>query len=469
MLKKTFLSRYVGDKQFYRTVLFVAVPMMVQNGITNLVNLLDNIMVGQVSTAAMSGVSIVNQFVFIFNLLVFGAVSAAGIFTAQFHGSNDVQGEQHTFRFKVLVNLLAGALGIAAFALLDDQLIRLFLQMESEASSLSPEEALFYGKQYLWPMLLGLIPYALSQAYASTMRETGQTVLPMVASSAAVATNFVLNAILIFGLVGFPAMGVAGAAIATVVARFVELAILVVWGHTHKEKCPYLVGAYRSLYIPGALFAQIMIKGLPLMANEFFWAISITLRNQSYSTCGLEVVAAQNIAVTIINLFSVVYLSLGSSIAIVVGNQLGAGEIEQARDTDRKMIAFSVSCAAGIGLLLIALAQVFPLIYKAPEDVRSLATFMIVVSGCALPFFSYAHAAYFTLRSGGRVGITFLFDSVYMWGVVIPTVVLLANFTSISIYWLYIAGTVAETLKCIFGFIFLRKINWARRLVADEA
>jgi len=253
------------------------------------------------------------------------------------------------------------------------------------------------------------------------------------------------------------------------VARFVELAILVVWGHTHKEKCPYLVGAYRSLYIPGALFAQIMIKGLPLMANEFFWAISITLRNQSYSTCGLEVVAAQNIAVTIINLFSVVYLSLGSSIAIVVGNQLGAGEIEQARDTDRKMIAFSVSCAAGIGLLLIALAQVFPLIYKAPEDVRSLATFMIVVSGCALPFFSYAHAAYFTLRSGGRVGITFLFDSVYMWGVFIPTVVVLANFTSITIYWLYIAGTLAEMMKCIFGFVFLRKINWARRLVADEA
>ena len=462
------LQRYIGDRAFYRRVAGVAIPIVIQSAITSFVSLLDNIMVGQVGTLQMSGVSIVNQLLFIFNLCIFGANAGAGIFTAQFHGSNDVQGEQHTFRFKVLVNLLAGALGIAVFALLDDQLIRLFLQMESEASSLSPEEALFYGKQYLWPMLLGLIPYALSQAYASTMRETGQTVLPMVASSAAVATNFVLNAILIFGLVGFPAMGVAGAAIATVVARFVELAILVVWGHTHKEKCPYLVGAYRSLYIPGALFAQIMIKGLPLMANEFFWAISITLRNQSYSTCGLEVVAAQNIAVTIINLFSVVYLSLGSSIAIVVGNQLGAGEIEQARDTDRKMIAFSVSCAAGIGLLLIALAQVFPLIYKAPEDVRSLATFMIVVSGCALPFFSYANAAYFTLRSGGRVGITFLFDSVYMWGVVIPTVVVLANFTNISIYWLYIAGTVAETLKCIFGFVFLRKINWARRLVADQ-
>ena len=203
------------------------------------------------------------------------------------------------------------------------------------------------------------------------------------------------------------------------------------------------------------------------MANEFFWAIAITLRNQSYSTCGLEVVAAQNIAVTIINLFSVVYMSLGSAIAIVVGNQLGAGEIEKARDTDRKMIAFSIACATLIGLFLISLAQVFPMLYKAPDSVRSLATFMIVVSSAALPFFSYAHSAYFTLRSGGKVGITFVFDSVYMWTIVIPTVVLLAHFTDISIYELYIAGTLAEALKCIFGYIFLRKINWARSIVSD--
>ncbi len=468
MLKKGFLSRYIGDREFYRTVLAISVPMIIQNGITNLVNLLDNIMVGQVSTTAMSGVSIVNQFIFIFNLLVFGAVSAAGIFTAQFHGSNDVDGERHTFRFKILINLLAGIIGIAVFAAFDDELIKLFLQMDSASVDLSPDEALFYGKQYLWAMLIGLIPYALSQAYASTMRETGQTYVPMVASLAAVFTNFVLNGVLIFGLFGAPKLGVLGAAIATVVARFVELFILVFWGHSHKEECPYLVGAYRSFYIPHSLFVSITVKGLPLMMNEFFWATAMTIRNQCYSTCGLEVVAAQNIAVTIINLFSVVYLSLGSAIAIVVGNQLGAGEIEKARDTDRKMIAFSVASAALVGLLLICVAQVFPLMYKAPDSVRSLATFMITIDGFALPFFSYAHAAYFTLRSGGRVGITFLFDSVYVWVIVVPVAFLLANFTDITIHWLFVTSTFTEVLKCVFGFIFLRKINWARQLVAKK-
>lgn len=464
-MKNKLLSRYIGDREFYRTVLAISVPMIIQNGITNFVNLLDNVMVGQVSTNAFSGVSIVNQFVFIFNLLIFGAVSAAGIFTAQFHGSNDVDGERHTFRFKILINLLAGIVGVLVFALFDDQLIKLFLQMDAGSADLSPEEALFYGKQYLWPMLVGLIPFALSQAYASTMRETGQTVVPMLASTAAVITNFALNAVLIFGLFGAPALGVAGAAIATVTARFIELLILVFWGHSHKEECPYLVGAYRSVHIPRDLFGKIAIKGLPLMANEFFWALAITIRNQSYSTCGLEVVAAQNIAITIINLFSVVYLSLGSAIAIIVGNRLGAGEIEEAKDTDRKMIAFSMTCAAAIGLLLSLLAPVFPLMYKAPDSVRDLATFMLVVNSLAMPFFSFAHAAYFTLRSGGRVGITFLFDSVYMWSVVVPAVKLLADFTDINIHLLFIIGTVAEILKCVLGAICLKKVNWARQLV----
>jgi putative MATE family efflux protein len=316
-------------------------------------------------------------------------------------------------------------------------------------------------------MLIGLIPYAISQAYASTMRETGQTFVPMIASSTAVATNFILNAVLIFGLLGAPAMGVAGAAIATVISRFLELGILVFWGHTHKKKCPYLKGAFRSLYIPRSLFGRITVKGMPLMANEFFWAIAITLRNQGYSTCGIDVVAAQNIAVTIINLFSVVYMSLGSAIAILVGNQLGAGEIERARDTDRKMIAFSVFCSVAIGALLVALSPLFPRIYNTTDEVRALAAYMIAVYGCLMPFASYACSAYFTLRSGGKVLITFVFDSVFMWALTVPLALALTELTSLSIYVIFPLCQGLDVVKCLLGFLFLRRKTWVRRLVAD--
>lgn len=461
------LNRFVGDRAFYRRVLAVAVPMMVQMGITNLVNLLDNIMVGRLGTESMSGVSIVNQFIFIFNLLIFGAISAAGIFTAQYHGLGDREGEKYTFRFKFLINLVAAVLGIAVFACFDEQLISLFLHTGEATGDLS--KTLSEGQIYLTVMLLGLIPYAISQVYASTMRETGETIVPMLASIVAVVTNFTLNCILIFGLLGAPALGVKGAAIATVISRFAELFLLVVWGHTHTKKCGFLVGAFRSLYLPRKLFGQIAVKGLPLMANELFWALAMTLRNQCYSTRGLDVVAAQNICSTILNVFNVVYMSIGNSIAVIVGNELGAGKLEQARDTDRKMMTFSIFCATVMGALLIACSGLFPQLYNTDAHVRSLAGYMIIVSAVIMPMNAFAHSAYFTLRSGGKVLVTLLFDSVYMWSVVLPLSFVLSRFTDMSIYWLFVICQGCEIVKVIFGSILLKKGGWVRQLVADES
>ena len=462
-----FFKKFIGDRAFYRKVLAVSIPIMVQSGITNFVSLLDNIMVGRLGTEPMSGVSIVNQFIFVFNLLIFGAISAAGIFTAQYHGLGDRDGERYTFRFKLLINAVASLLAIVIFFCFDDALISLFLHEESSEGNLAL--TLAYAKQYLMIMLIGLVPYAISQVYASTMRETEQTLPPMVASVVAVAVNFFLNWILIFGLFGLPALGVRGAAIATVISRFAELTVLVIWGHTHTQKCPYLVGAFRSFRIPRRLFSQIAVKGLPLMANELFWALAMTLRNQCYSTRGLEVVAAQNINSTIINLFNVIYMAIGSAIAIIVGNLLGAAKFEEARDADRKMMAFSVTCAVGLGALLISFSHLFPLLYNTTEHVRSLASYMMTVSAIAMPFYAFAHSAYFTLRSGGKVLITLLFDSVFMWGIVLPISFVLAYFTNVNIFWLFALAQGTEIIKVIFGAILLRRGTWLRQLVSDES
>ncbi|MBP5209816.1 MAG: polysaccharide biosynthesis C-terminal domain-containing protein, partial [Clostridia bacterium] len=303
---RSFLRRFVGDRAFYRMILAVAVPIIIQNGVTNFVGLLDNIMIGRLGTESMSGVSIVNQFVFVFSLLIFGAVSAAGIFTAQYHGAGDAQGVRHTFRFKVVVTVASAAVCIAVFCFFRAELISLFLHAGSEEGNLAL--TLAEGERYLLVSLFGLVPFALTQAYASTLRETGCTVPPMIAGLVAVVCNFVLNLQLIFGLMGFPRMGVAGAALATVIARAAELGTLVVWTHTHTARCPWAVGSFRSLGIPGRLFGRIIVKGLPLMLNELFWSLAITLRNQCYATRGLDAVAAQNIASVIYNLFSIVFL-----------------------------------------------------------------------------------------------------------------------------------------------------------------
>ncbi|MBQ7315412.1 MAG: MATE family efflux transporter [Clostridia bacterium] len=458
----SFFRKYIGDKAFYRMVLGIAVPIMLQNGVTSFVNMLDNLMVGSLGTEAMSGVSIVNQFIFVFNLLIFGAVSAAGIFTAQYYGSKNTEGVRHTFRFKLLVNALAVLLGVGAFLLFGDDLIRLFLHQGDGEGDLALTFS--YAKDYLVIMLIGFVPYALSQVYASTMRETGEPVWPLIAGVVAVATNGALNAVFIFAL----GLGVKGAAIATVVSRFAEALLLMAWSHRHVDRCSYLKGAYTSLYIPRTLVKRIVLGGLPLMANELLWSLAITVRSQCYSTRGLDVVAAMNISNTVYNVFSVIYLAMGSAIAIIIGNLLGAGKTELAKETDCKLIAFSVFCGACTGVLILLVAPAFPLLYETSATVQSLATYLMVIQALVIPFDAFTNAAYFTIRSGGQILVTMLSDSVFMWVVVVPVCCLLAYLTPLSIFALFAICHGCDCLKALFGCVLLRRDTWARRLVSED-
>ena len=455
--------KFIGDRQFYRRTLAVAIPIIIQNGITNFVSLLDNIMVGQVGTMPMSGVSIVNQLLFIFNLCVFGASSGAGIFTAQFHGSGDHKGITHTFRFKVLVCSLISLVGIAIFSLLNTPLIGLYLT--GEGDPMAAAQALSSAQDYLAVMLWGLIPFALTTAYSSTLRECGQTTVPMVAGVCAVLVNLVLNYCLIFGHFGLPEMGVRGAALATVISRYVELAIVAAWTFLHADQQKFIRGAYRSIYIPKKLLWGMITKGMPLMVNEFLWSMGIATMNQAYSTCGLDVVPAMNISSVLFNLGSVAFMALGASVGIIMGQMLGAGVKEaELRDTNRKLVALSVASGIFFGSVLAAASPFFPRLYNADESVRNLATILICITACTIPFNSYTNAAYFTLRSGGKTMVTFLFDSCFVWSICVPLAYCLSRFAKLPIIPLYVICQSAELLKCTLGFIMIRQGKWIQNL-----
>lgn len=455
---------YIGDKAFYKRTLAVAVPMIIQNTVTNIVNLLDNLMVGSLGTEQMSGVAIVNQFIFIFILAIFGAISGAGIFTAQFNGRGDTDGVRNTMRIKLIICAIVGVLGVLVFSTCGDFLINSFLHEGTEGNL---ELTLEAGQNYLAYILIGLIPFALSQVYASTLRETGETVVPMAASLVSVFTNFVFNGILIFGLFGLPALGVVGAAIATSLSRFAEVATLLIWTHKNKIKCPFAVGIFSNFRIPAGLIKQVAAKGVPILLNELFWSLSVTMRNQCYSTRGLDVVAGTNIAFTLQNLLSVAYFALSSAIAIMVGNLLGAGKLEEAKDTDRKLLAFSVFTGVVMMGVQIGLSPVFPYLYNTTESVREISTFIMICYGLSMPAAALATSTYYTIRSGGRVFITMLFDSVYAWVIVMPAAAALAYFTDISFYYLLPIMLVVENLKLIPGLVLVNKGIWVRQLKVE--
>ena len=457
------LKRFIGDRAFYRRVLGVAVPIIIQNSITNFVSMLDNIMVGQVGTVPMSGVSIVNGLMFVFNLCIFGASSGAGIFTAQFHGSQDNEGVRYTFRYKFITLSLLSLLGIGVFLVSGKTLINLYLTGEGDAATAAG--ALSYGLEYLAIMVWGLLPFALSNTYSSTLRETGETVVPMVGGICAVFVNLVLNYVLIFGHFGAPQMGVRGAALATVISRYVELAIIAGWTHCNAAKKPFIAGVYRSLYIPKALTKSITLKGMPLLVNEFLWASGVAILNQCYSTCGLDVVPALSISTTIYNLTAVIFRSLGITVGIITGQMLGAGCSEsEVRDSNRKQIALCVCSGVVFGVVTAALSKGFPLIFNTTDPVRQLAGQLILISAFCMPLHAYIMPVYFTLRSGGKTWITFAFDCGAIWALMLPLAFCLTRFTGLPIIPVYILCNAVDILKCGVGVVMIRKGNWVQNL-----
>lgn len=459
------MRKLIGSKEFYRKLFAVALPIMLQNGISNFVNLLDNIMVGRLGTEQMSGVSIVNQLVFIFFLCIFGAIGGIGIFTAQYAGQKNNEGIQFTFRFKLILGVIILVMFSAIFLLKGTDLISLYLHEGSEEGDLAA--TLMYAKDYLLVILIGLIPAVVEQVYSSTLRECGETVVPMVASIIAVFVNLIFNYILIFGHFGAPAMGVVGAAVATNISRFLQVGIVVVYVHATSKKHTYINGMYKSFTVPFDLIKKMMYMATPLIFNETLWAAGVAAQTQIYSVRGLAVVAGLNINSTINNVFNIAFIAMGDAVAIIVGQLLGAGKMDEAKDTAYKIIAFSSVMCIGIGTVLFLFAPIFPLIYNTSDEVRNIASGIIKCSAVLMPLYGFLHATYFTIRSGGKTLITFLFDSVFLWVVSVPVAFILINKTGMSIFVAFFIVEITNLIKCIIGWLIMKSGVWVQNIVND--
>lgn len=451
------------DKKFYKLLLTMAVPMMIQNGLSNFVSLLDNLMIGSCGTNAISGVAIANQIIFVFYLVLFGATAGSGIFTAQYHGKGDNEGVRYTFRFKLVCNTIIGSLCILFFLFYAPTLIAQFLKGEG-----SPEDAaqtLAIGSSYFKIMLIGLIPVGITNAYAGTLRDISATKVPMMASLTAIVVNLVGNALLIYGLWFFPELGANGAAIATVISRFVELFFLIIYTGTRSSSFVFIKGAFRHFHVPGRLVLTFIPKMIPLMLNETLWSLGQTFLNQSYSYRSLSAVAALNIESTIWNLIGVAFLAMGEAVGIVMGQILGEGQEKDIIGKAVKMRRFTVLCGLLGAAFMVIISPFFPLCYDTTADIRAMATKFILIFAFLMPFYAFMHASYFIIRSGGNTLITFLFDSCFAWVFLIPTAYFLSRHTKMEIVPMVALVQSIEILKCFIAQFLVKSGIWARKLV----
>lgn len=457
------MMREKREQDIYKRALLLAVPMMIQNGITNMVGLVDNVMVGSLGTESMTAVSIVGQLIFVFNLAIFGGISGPGIYGAQYYGQGNMKGFCNTFRMKYWISALCVVLGVLIFCFGGDVLIGLYLQGES--AEVDAALTLKLGQQYLMIMVLTLLPFAITQIYASSLRETGDSMKPMVAGIISVCVDIVFNYLLIYGKFGMPKMGVRGAALATLLARIVECLVVVIWAHKKKQEHEFLQGVYQTFRIPKPVMFAMLKKGLPIFLNEFFWAGGMAAMTQCYSIRGLEIVAGMNISNALCNLLNVVFIAMGSAVGILIGQTLGRGEYERAKKNAFSLMWFTGAMCILLMVILIAISGIFPKVYDTTDTVRYYGQWFIIVTALYFPIQGFLNSLYFTLRSGGKTMITFFFDSVFSWVVSVPFAFILCRLTNLPILMVYAIVQSLDIIKVVVGYILIRRGIWISNVV----
>lgn len=455
--------KLIGNKEFYKTLFVVAIPIMLQSAITNFVGLIDNLMVGSLGTLQMSSVSICNQIINVFQLLTFASANASGIFLAQYYGKRDDEGMANCFRFKAYSMAVLYIVAMAVFVFGGKQIIMLYLG-NNDPSTIA--ETMAYASSYMKIILIGLLPFAINITVSYSIREIGDTVPPMIASSVAVMVNTLLNYTLIFGHFGLPQLGIKGAAIATVIARFTEMTITVGYAFSKRYTIPFIRHMFDTLTVPTTLIRDIMVKGFPLVINEFFYAIGMAMIVQAYSMKGIEAVAAYNIVNTVANVLFVANIAFGNAIAIIVGRLLGAGEIEQAKQTDAQIIFFSFMLNIVIGLVMFMFVPLVPELYNTSADIKLMAANMLRFYSFYLPVSSLYMSAYFTIRSGGNTFLTFFFDGFYSACISFPLAYVLCRFTGLSIVQVYMIVMSFDIFKVFIGMGLISRGTWAKNIVS---
>ncbi len=462
---KAVSSFFKTNKALFALLFVTAMPIVIQNAITNFSGLLDNIMVGSLGKLQTNGVSSANQLFFVLQLCLYGAVGGVGIYTAQFFGTGNQSGIKFTFICKIAVAVIISLVGMAILYFFGENLIGLFVNGDDAIAD--KQAVIDFGTRYILIILIGIIPFGLSQAYAGTLRETADTLYPMIASAVAVVINLALNYVLIFGKLGMPELGVDGAAIATVISRYVEVVLLMLRLHLNKKYSFVKRGVKPE--VTKKVFFGIIKTSIILLVNEFLWSSGMTTINQCYSTRGLDAYAAVSIVSTLSNTLNVVNLSLGTSIGILLGQMLGQNKREEAQKASRAMMGLSVMICAVIAVISLAISPFFPLLYNMSGEVRSLASSLIIIAGCIIPVDAVANASYNTLRSGGKVFLTFAFDSGFTWLVSVPLALCLSRFTQISIIPLFFACNAINILKSAAGVFLTGKGIWLNNIVSNSA
>lgn len=447
------LKKYFGTRQFYREVTSIALPIMAQQFITTFVNLIDNVMIGSIGNIALTSVTVANRFFLIMNSILFGLCGAAGIYIAQYFGAKQKRKCQEVFNINMAFSTGAAVLLTVFIFVFPRFVIELFSKTPIIVSE---------ATQYLAIAKYTYIPFAVSFTCMMALRAVGINKIQLKVGTVAVVTNTLLNYCLIFGNFGFPQMGIQGAAIATVVARIVEMMIYLTV--LYRKRHFFSFDLRGMIKINFGLLANLVRKAIPLTANEILFSLGQALIFMSYMRCDEYLAASISVVDTVANIMFIVFGGLSSAVSIMIGNKLGANELDEARDNARKLLCFALMVSLVIGSTCFVLAPLIPNMYNVDLAIKDAIVKLVRIKSIMINIYAFNVCIFFILRAGGDVVSTLVMDSVFLWvaGVFVSTV--LSSFTAISLIMLYIVVESLDLIKLLVAIYFFKKERWVRNI-----
>jgi len=447
--------KYIADKAFYRKIFFIVIPIILQFLIRSSLNFVDNFMVSGLGEEAVAGVAISNQYYFLFFPTVSSICTGASIFVAQYFGAKRYDDLRKVFGvtlvFSVLISILFIIIGYNFYP----EIIRFFNRDSIETFN--------YAKDYLLIILISYIPFAITQSYTFIFRPIGKAKIPFIISGVSMALNILFNYGLIYGNFGLPAMGVAGAAIGTVLARMIEFIVFIVV--YNRLDLPFKGKIFEYFQFSKELLNKIFSKVSVLFLNEVLFTTSMVLIFKSYSTRGILAISAINIADIVFKYVVILTNGTGTATAVLVGNKLGSGKLDEARQNANYLLGYSVMIGLVVTIITLLLSIFIPNLYTGLElETRSMMRTLIIIYGVSSPLIALTRIPFFVLRSGGRVKEVIILDAVFMWVVKVPVALLLAYYTNLSVVWLVGFVEATRILNAFISLYFFNKQQWLVKL-----
>lgn len=446
-------KKFIGSKEFNKRVLVIAIPLMLQQLIATSVNLLDNLMIGQLGSDALAAVTAINRYFLIAIFASLGLMAAATVYIAQFYGAKEEENMKAAFRFGLISTMSVTLLFVIAAFVFDQQIISFFVKDEA---------ILGHGLDYIHVAALTFVPNAIVMAVGGAMRSIGESKLPLIASVISVFTNAFFNYVLIYGHMGFPKLGVFGGALGTLIARFVELAFILYY--LKKGDFAFKTKLKDLFHIPAQLAKRIWVKALPLLMNEILWASGMALLLKLYATRGNDVISGYSIASSLADLFFTMNAGMSIASTILISQPLGANKLEEARQNAYNLIGFAVMLGAIFGVLMFIMSFAVPYMYSVSDESMHIALTFIRYQSFLFIVYVMNTTCYFILRAGGDTRSTLILDSLYMWTVNLSIVSFFTYFTSVNIISLFLIGQMTDVIKFAISYRFVKKERWVMNL-----